>query len=304
MQATESINATHRSSITNIKRGSTLRDRRRLPLQSTSSTPPLQPVQGNPSARKRPMRALSAAWDDIDDMLCLASHELKSPLTTILACLQLVESRVERLASLPPDAHDVGKTLTKSKELLALASRQVELEDRLVRDLVDASRIRAARLTLRPQLCELGQVVEEAVAGQRVAFPGRIIRLDTADQQVPIFADSTRIEQVVANLLTNALKYSPADQPVTVRITVRGASARVSVRDYGPGVEKADLKRVWERFYRVNCVAAPSAIGAGLGLGLYIVRDIVQRHGGRVGVTSKPAQGATFWFTLPFVCAT
>src|SRR5271166_4290463 len=131
MQATESINATHCSSIANIKRRSTSRDRRRLPSQSTPSTPPLQPIQVNPSARKQPTRTLNAVWDDMDDALCLASHELKSPLTTILACLQLVESRVERLASLPPDAPDVGKTLTKSHELLALASRQVELEDRL-----------------------------------------------------------------------------------------------------------------------------------------------------------------------------
>ena len=204
---------------------------------------------------------------------------------------------------MPPDAHDVGKTLTKSQELLALASRQVELEDRLASDLVDASRIHAAQLTLLPQLCELGQVVEEAVAGQRVVFPRRNIRLDMPGQEVPVFADSTRIAQVVTNLLTNALKYSPEDQPITVRVAVHGASAGVSVRDYGPGLEKADLKRVWERFYRVPCIAAHSAIGAGLGLGLYIVREIVRRHGGRVGVTSKPAQGATFWFTLPLVRA-
>jgi signal transduction histidine kinase len=303
MKSTELINTTHRSSSPDLERRSTSRDHLRLPSLSTPSLQPLQPVRVKPSARKRSMRALSEALDEMDDVLCLASHELRSPLMTILACLQLAGSRMERLASLLPDTPDVGKTLTKSQELLAMASRQVEVEDRIASDLVDASRIHAAQLTLMPQFCELGKVVEKAVAGLRVVFPRRIIRLVSPDQEVLVSADSTRIEQVVANLLTNALKYSPADQPITVRVAIHGASAGVSVRDYGPGLEKADLKRVWERFYRVHSSAAHSEIGSGLGLGLYIVREIVQGHGGRVGVTSKPAQGATFWFTLPLVHA-
>src|SRR5262249_23114969 len=137
--------------------------------------------------------APSATLDEIDRALSQASHELKSPLSTILASLQLIETEVERVASLSPDTPELGKTVARIEELLALAERQVELEDRLATDLVDACRTRSAQLTLAPQLCELGQVVEDTVAAQRVAFPRRIIYLALLDQYAPVYADPTRI---------------------------------------------------------------------------------------------------------------
>jgi signal transduction histidine kinase len=110
-----------------------------------------------------------------------------------------------------------------------------------------------------------------------------------------------RIEQVVTNYLTNALKYSPADRPVEVGVEVEPGKqqVRVWVRDQGPGLPLAEQGRIWERFHRVQGVEVQSGTGVGLGLGLYICRMIVERHHGQVGVQSASGQGATFWFTLP-----
>ena len=312
MHATDSITPNEFAPIATFQRDSVSPDRRKhseraeypRPLPPSASPIPFpRPLQDDPSVQSPYTNAPDANLDEIDRALSLASHELKSPLSTILASLQLIETKVERVASLPPNTPEFGKTVARIQELLALAERQVELEDRLATDLVDACRTRSAQLTLAPQLCELGQVVEDAVAAQRVAFPRRIIYLALPEQYAPVYADPTRIAQVVTNYLTNALKYSPADRPVTVQVAVRSASVRVSVCDLGPGLASAELKRIWERFYRVRGVEAHAATGAGLGLGLYIAREIVQLHGGRVGVTSKLAHGATFWFTLPLVRA-
>jgi signal transduction histidine kinase len=109
-------------------------------------------------------------------------------------------------------------------------------------------------------------------------------------------ADADRIGQVVANYVTNALKYSPPDQPVDVSVAVRRAQACVAVRDAGPGIPKADRAQVWELFQRGSGVTPQ---GGSLGLGLYISRAIVEAHGGQVGVKSAVGKGSTFWFTLP-----
>src|SRR5262249_30218879 len=106
--------------------------------------------------------------------------------------------------------------------------------------------------------------------------------------------------QVVANFLGNALKYSPKTEPVEVVLEVLKTKARVSVRDYGPGLEKSELRRIWRRFYRVGGVPVHNSTGSGLGLGLYIAGEIMRGHGGKFGVESAPGHGSTFWFTLPF----
>ncbi len=118
-----------------------------------------------------------------------------------------------------------------------------------------------------------------------------------------VHADGDRIAQVLTNYLTNALKYSADDTPIVagLDVGVDGTTARVWVRDEGPGLDAAEQERVWDRFYRSADVEHRTGSSVGLGLGLYISRTIVERHGGRVGIESAPGAGATFWFALPTI---
>ena len=140
---------------------------------------------------------------------------------------------------------------------------------------------------------------------QEQAAPERTIRLQCPpDVSALVYADGGRIEQVVTNYLTNALKYSPADKPVDVGLVVEPQQARVWVRDQGPGLPVEEQEHIWERFHRVKGIEVQSGTGVGLGLGLHISRMIVERHDGQVGVDSAVGEGSTFWFQLPLARTT
>ncbi|MGH2482729.1 MAG: sensor histidine kinase, partial [Ktedonobacteraceae bacterium] len=120
---------------------------------------------------------------------------------------------------------------------------------------------------------------------------------------VRVQADSVRISQVVTNYLTNALKYSAEHQPVSVGLELEGHEARVWVKDAGPGLSPEVQQAIWDRLYRLSTFAEYTGLGSGgLGLGLYINREIIRQHGGNVGVESASGKGSTFWFTLPLRC--
>jgi signal transduction histidine kinase len=246
--------------------------------------------------------ALRATKEQMDTFLGIASHELKGPLTAIALSVQLTERRLRTVAERQA-ATGTGeeRALGLFQELLARTTRQVERMDRLVNDLLDASRVQADKLELRPERTDLATIVREAVDVQRQAAPGRTISLQLApNMSIPVVADPGRIEQVVTNYLTNALKYSSADRPVEVGAQITPQQARVWVRDEGPGLPPEELDRIWERFHRARGIEIQSGTGIGLGLGLHICRTIIERHQGQVGVESTPGMGSTFWFTLPF----
>lgn len=244
--------------------------------------------------------ALREAHRRMEEFLSIICHELKTPLTIMRGSLQLAERKVKRLVSSEALLPDEMRRFAPILALLERASNQVSIQDRLVNDLLDASRIQTQTLQLLMAPCNLVSIVQEAVEDQRQIVPARAIHLETpAGKDVPVYGDADRLVQVVTNYLTNALKYSSTDRPVEVRLRVEGQIAQVSVRDEGPGLPSAEHERIWERFYRVPGIEVQSGSGGGLGVGLHVCRTIIERHGGQVGVDSRPGEGSTFWFTLP-----
>ena len=242
-----------------------------------------------------------------DEFLSVASHELRTPLTSVKANAQVAERTVRRILATAHEeradrqGQETMEAFERLHEQLVRADRQATLLSRLVDDLVDVSRIHADRLEMRRAPCDLAAIAREAVAEQRQVQPQRRIALELPrrGEPIPLVADAARIGQVLTNLLTNALKYSPPEAQVTVTVTVGDARARVSVRDEGPGLSAEQRERLGERFYRVPGIEVQSGSGVGLGIGLFISKTIVERHGGTLGVESAPGDGSTFWFELP-----
>jgi signal transduction histidine kinase len=250
--------------------------------------------------------AMREATRRMQEFLSIASHELKTPLTSLKGNLQLLTrrlrrvrleegGRVEDLAGIVAMVQSVAERLEHSLRRLA----------RLVDDLLDESRIAADRLEFRLALVDLSVTVREAVAEQRLLAGTRTIQLELPGdaQPVRVIADADRIEQVVTNYLTNALKYSQEDRPVAVCLQVDGETARVAVRDEGVGVPPAEQAAIWGRFHRAAGVTIQSGSDIGIGIGLHISRTIIEGHHGQVGVESAVGQGSTFWFTLPLAQA-
>jgi signal transduction histidine kinase len=179
--------------------------------------------------------------------------------------------------------------------------------------LFDVARARSGALTLDlgAGALDLAALVREQVAAQQLAVPERRLELHLPERPVPVVGDAVRLGQVMTNYLSNALKYSADDQPVIVRLAVtpEGADyvARVSVEDRGTGLSPEQQTHVWDLYYQVPNVPVHTGAsanlesqGAGLGLGLYIVKQLVELHpGGQVGVDSVVGQSSTFWFSLP-----
>lgn len=240
--------------------------------------------------------ALEEATRQMESFVGVVSHELKNPLTTVRLGVQLAQNRLRREGP----RGESGASMEGVPDSLAQVDQQVQFMDRLLNDLVESTRLRAGMMELRLAQTDLATIVGQAVEQQRQAHPTRLLTFPRPPEHpVPVWADADRLRQVVTNYLTNALKYSPADQPVEVGLEVDQQQGRVWVRDEGPGLPPEEQARIWERFHRAKGIEVQSGTGVGLGLGLHICRTIVEQHHGQVGVESAPDQGSTFWFTLP-----
>jgi signal transduction histidine kinase len=235
--------------------------------------------------------------------IATASHELKTPLTVIQGCLELCEYQLRSLGEAESSSTIPAREGVSLLALLEQAMKQVTLEERLVNDLLDVSRLQSDQLSLRTVPCDLAAIVHEAFEQQRAAFARTIQLVMPPEQSVPVQADPDRLGQVVTNYLTNAIKYSPAECPIEIQLQVEGVFARVSVRDEGPGIPLAEQASIWQLYHRVQGTQVSSETegrrAVGLGIGLYLCRSIIERHHGQVGVQSAPGSGSTFWFTLP-----
>jgi signal transduction histidine kinase len=237
----------------------------------------------------------------MDTFLAMASHELRTPLTVIKGNLQLARWHAQPFSSEPNgNAGDSSGGIDPLPELLAHAEQQINRLTRLVNDLTEVSRLHTETIEMRMEVCDLGTIVCERVEEQRVLTPTRTIHLQpNSSCPLLVYADAERVGQVVTNYLTNALKYSPEEQPVEVRVERGDRDARVLVHDRGCGLTPLQQEQIWERFHRVEGIKVQSGSSVGLGLGLYINRVIIEQHQGHVGVESVPGEGSTFWFTLP-----
>lgn len=215
-----------------------------------------------------------------DEFVSLVSHELRAPLTNINASVELL------LAGHPPD-----KIQTK----LEIIGQEAQRLTRLVRSVLDVSRIQAGRLELLTAPADPGLLCRSAVARQPA---DHIWQLTLAPDTPAVMADVDRIPEVLTNLLDNAVKYSSPGTAVDISVRPFGADAVLfSVADQGVGIPAEELERIFERFHRVERGDARATYGHGLGL--YIARRLVEAHGGRMWAESTPGVGATFLFTLP-----
>jgi signal transduction histidine kinase len=222
-----------------------------------------------------------------DDFVALASHELKAPLTSVIGYAQLLLRRVRQP---DPDLDMIALGLADINE-------NAQALNRLLDELLDVSRIQTGSVDLRRAPCRIGDCL--ATVLRRLA-PDERARVEvTLPTESPVGQwDRQRVEQVLTNLIGNALRYSPAEQRVRVAIAPHRDGIEVTVADQGFGIAADDLPRLFERFYRTT----PAREGGvpGTGLGLYICRGIVEAHGGRIRAESPgEGRGATFRFTLP-----
>jgi len=220
-----------------------------------------------------------------DDFISIASHELRTPLTSMKVLTQLTRRQLERTGSSVP-GH------------VARMERAIVRMEQLISDLLDVSRIEAGKLTMRPEPCHLSELCQQIV-DEQMASTERTIIFTPPDEPFEIEVDVDRISQVLTNLLSNALKYSPANAPVTLTLAREGETISLCVRDEGPGIPPEELPHVFDRFYRVPGIEVQSGSGIGLGLGLHICREIVERHGGYIWVESTIGKGSAFSVALP-----
>lgn len=225
---------------------------------------------------------LSEAWEQQRQFVSNASHELRTPLTVVSGYLQSVLRRGTNLNDY-------------QKEALETAAAEADRTVRLLQDLLDLARADSGYMYFRMEPIVLNDLLAE-VAGMAEKFSNRPIYLE-ADSTVETIADRSRLEQVLINLVDNAVKYSESDQPVTLKLDTVEKQAQIQVCDRGVGIPLPDQSRIFERFYRVD--EARSRLTGGHGLGLAIVKTLVEGMGGTISVRSKPGEGSTFTILLP-----
>jgi two-component system, OmpR family, sensor histidine kinase KdpD len=245
-------------------------------------------VTAIPDAVNTTQKPLPAAQHELT-VLATVAHELRGPLTALATSSELL---AEDFLHLDPE---------QVKSMLGAMHRRTLWLQGLVENLLAAATIREGRLTLYRQSLSLNDLLVDvdAVVGPLLVQRGQKLRIRKATDLPEILADSRRLGQVLINLILNASKFGAPNTSIDVSISARNGMIRVSVADRGPGVSPDHAHKLFEPYYR-----APTTAGSGkdgVGLGLSIVKSIVEAHGGQVGVESRRGGGARFWFSVPSV---
>ena len=239
------------------------------------------------AARQELQDALSVR----DQFLAIAAHELRTPLTALLGQATLLERRAGREAILSPRDR-------RAVDVIAGRARKL---DHLIDGLLDVTRLQAGLLPLELRPLDLGEFLRGLITNLRPSLEHDALTLECPATRLPVLADRPRLAQVFRNLLDNAVRYSPVAAPLAVRVTPAGDQVAVAVVDQGIGVPAEAQALIFERYYRAANALRQNL--AGVGLGLYLVREIVIRHGGTVAVSSAEGAGSTFTVILPLAAA-
>lgn len=232
--------------------------------------------------QKVEIKKLQQLSDYKDDFMMMASHELRTPVTVIKATLQIL---YEMVKDGKVDIRMVEKSLSNVDKLSTL-----------IHELLDVTKIQSGKLDLDITTFNLTRLLEEIVADIQLTTSQQQVILKQPGKLLEIRADRERIKQVLMNMLSNAVKYSPGTDEVTVETAVKENGVIVKVKDYGIGIPAEDIDKIFERFYRSGGTASTFS---GAGVGLYISSEIIRHHGGRMWVESKQDQGSEFYIEIP-----
>lgn len=215
-----------------------------------------------------------------DEFIGVASHELKTPLTSIKGYIELLDSM---------------EAEQPQKQFIKKAGENVEKLERLIKDLLDVSKINSGQLNLNIEAFNMDELIDESIAAMQTGQTRHIITRDGNLKGIILKGDSQRLEQVMVNLLSNAIKYSADGTNIIIHSKKNDTDIIVEVKDFGKGIPVDDLAKIFDRFYRSK--NAPAHI-SGFGLGLYICSDIIKRHNGKIWAESN-GHGSSFYFSLP-----
>ncbi len=226
-----------------------------------------------------------------DNFLSMTSHELRTPLTTILGGSELLKHNLQRHAAQDSKRLNDEQTVNILDKIIQQASRL----NRLISEMLDITRLHSEDFQLKySKNIDMVKLTRQMVENQRIASK-RSITLDTNEASITVIADEVRTEQILNNLIGNAIKYSATDTSITIRLEAHDDEIVVSVADKGFGISEEEQQHIFERFYRANQEAKTE----GLGLSLYITHELITKMGGRIWLESQVGQGSTFYFSLP-----
>jgi PAS domain S-box-containing protein len=219
-----------------------------------------------------------------EEFIGIASHELKTPITSLKAILQLMIRMIKKESSMP--------------EKIAALANEAQLNIgkliHLVEDLLNASKLEQGQLSVNKQYFPLSDVIEDCC--NHIRLDRKHYVTHSGDLSLQVYADKNKIDQILVNLVNNAVKYAPASEEVAIKAEQLDQHVQISVTDKGQGIPQEDLPHLFERYYQVS---KGDNNASGLGLGLYISAEIIKKHEGQIGVESTLGEGSTFWFTLP-----
>ncbi|MGV3706612.1 MAG: PAS domain-containing sensor histidine kinase [Arcticibacter sp.] len=224
---------------------------------------------------------------EMGDFLGIASHELKTPLTSLKAYTQVLEMRLK------------AENNSSSIQLVSKMDKQINRVIGMIFDLLDVTKLQSGIMYLKKENFMLNDLLTEMAENLGNVHTSHRIEL-MLDKNVSLHADRARLNQVLVNLVTNGIKYSPGGEKIILQTRVEDGRVTVSVRDFGIGISPLEIKNLFSRFYRVSSVRESFQ---GLGLGLYISNQIIEQHHGEMGVESEENQGSRFWFYLPLSAA-